>query len=56
MKLDDIELCQRTMCDKGRIISNRVAESGKFELDDCPDCKGRGFLLKKRTPGSKSHG
>jgi len=47
MKLDDIELCKEINCDKGKVITNKVSEDGKFELDNCSVCKGRGFKLKK---------
>ena len=46
--LDQIELCPNNCCDKGKIITDAVAEDGKFELVNCLVCKGRGFLYKER--------
>ena len=43
--LDDIKLCDHAQCDKGKVITDRVTEDGKFELDDCPVCDGKGFYL-----------
>jgi hypothetical protein len=46
MKLDDIELCQNKLCDKGYVITDKKGEGDKFILDKCPECEGRGFKLK----------
>ena len=47
--IDEIELCKNIMCDKGKVVTRRMAASGKFILEDCPKCKGRGFLKKEKN-------
>lgn len=48
--LDDLELCHKIECDGGKVVTNRITKDGKFILEDCPNCKGRGFLPKKGKP------
>ena len=43
---DDLELCGNISCDGGRVVTDVVAENGKFILADCPKCGGRGFKPK----------
>ena len=44
--LNTIELCPNPICDRGQVITDRVTPEGKFELDPCPECEGRGFRTK----------
>jgi len=55
MIIDRYELCTNINCDKGKVITSRVTEEGRFELDDCSECKGRGFRLKRVVRRSKKH-
>ena len=44
---DDFELCQNINCYKGMVLTDKVADDGKFIPENCPECCGRGFKLKK---------
>jgi hypothetical protein len=45
--LDKIMLCPQINCDKGSVITDVVTAEGRFELTECPTCKGRGFLFRQ---------
>ena len=40
--LDDLELCRSVMCHGGKAL----VPDGESEVDDCPECQGRGFVPK----------
>ena len=44
---DRLVLCTNINCDKGKVITDRVTSEGRFELDDCPECGGKGIRLRK---------
>lgn len=40
-----IILCSNIECDRGFVITDSVAEDGKFILEHCPLCKGKGWII-----------